>query len=344
MAVTLMTTTGTLEDVNAALGIAAGSAPAPTEEPGPTSASVESLPVKDLTPVESATPVEATPESATTPVAEETVPDSEFDEDGEPTTERAARSSRTKLQTIKKLRIRAREAELRAARAEGELKARQELTSPVVPKAPTPVTPDDDQAPQEAAYDTYEAFIKATAAHEARLAYRAEQARHDAQQAVQRQRETETQQQQAIADAIQAFEVDHPDYREVVNNPDLTLTPAVAHALRKRPQDAPALAYALGKDPDRYKRIAAMSPDDTFEAIGELRMELRQAQIPKAEAKPAIPIKQPTAPPPPTPVRGGSVASAVSLEEFAKTITPGDPKTSEWLRRRNEQLQRQGQR
>lgn len=351
MAVTLMTTTGTLEDVNAALGIAAGSAPTPPEELGPISATVDAVPsvpaeknVREdgtLPPTEPA-PQEATPADATTTVADDQVPDSEFDEDGEPTTERAARSSRTKLQTIKKLRIRAREAELRAARAEGELEARRALTAPPAPVTPPPVQATDAAEPKEADFDTYEAFIEARADYRARKAYREEREKERAEAAQQSQQTAAQQQRQAIADRIQAFEKDHPDYREVVDNPDLILTDAIAYALQTS-EDGPAMAYALAKDPDRFKRIAALPPADTMLELGVLRAELRQATPPKADARPATPV-MPTAPPPPTPVRGGSVSTAVSLEDFAKTIQPGDAKTSEWIRRRNEQIARTQQR
>lgn len=346
MAITLMTTTGTLPDVQAALGIAAGSAPAPETESGPITASVETFPPAkpaetDETPADRETPpVEATPPDATTAVADAEVPDSEFDEDGEPTTERAARSSRTKLQTIRKLRLRAREAELRAARAEGELEARRALQTPVTPPpveevAPAPPAAPDPNEPKEVDYATYESFIEARADYRARKAVREE--------LEQRQRaDTESRQRQAVAERIKAFEADHPDYRELVSNPDLQLTPPIAYALQTS-EDGPAMAYALAKDVDRYKRIAAMDPAGTFQALGELRAELRMAAQSKPAEAPPLP-KPPTAPPPPTPVRGGSVAASVTLEEFAKTIHPGDGKASEWIRRRNEQLARQGQR
>jgi len=340
MAVTLMTTTGTLEDVNAALGIAAGSMPSDTE-PGPISATVDAAPV--ATPpaeepkAEPETPL-ATAETPSTPVTEEHVPDEEFDEDGEPTTERAARSSRTKLQTIKKLRIRAREAELRAARAEGELEARRTFTTPTaaVPEPPKL----ESQEPKEADFDTYEAFIEARADFRARRAYREEREAERAADAQRQQQTAQQQQRQAVMERIKAFEADHPDYADVVSNPELILTEPIAVTLQEA-EDGPALAYALAKDPARFKQIAAMSPVRAIKALGELSAELRQVQ-PKAE--PVAPPKLPAAPPPPTPVRGASVAASVSLEDFAKTIQPGSEQTSEWLRRRNEQIARRAQR
>lgn len=347
MAVHLMTTTGSLTDVNAALGIAAGSAPAPEGETGPIVAQVEALPPRTA-PAETAAPVaeppaepetppaEATPQDATVPVAEE-VPDSEFDEDGEPLTERAARSSRTKLQTIKRLRARARTAETELARTQGELAALRAIQTrgqePTIPDAsPSVVSGMDGEEPKEADYATYEAWIEARADYRARKAVREElESRH---------REDERLRLMEASKArIKAFAAEHPDYDEVISNPTLKITEPMAYALQ-RSEDGPAMAYALAKDPPRAARIAAMAPEDALVAIGELRAEVRLASAPAKAAAPPLP-KSPAAPPPPTPVRGSSVAAAVSLEDFAKGIQPGDPKTSEWIRRRNEQLARQ---
>jgi len=339
MAITLMTTTGSLPDVQAALGIAAGSAPAPDVDPGPIAASVEALPKAEPATEPSETPeappVETAPQDATPQAAEPEVPDSEFDEDGEPLTERAARSSRTKLQTIKKLRARARHAETELARREGELAALRALQTPSTTAAEPVQTGMDSSEPKEADYATYEAWIEARADYRARQAVREELQQRQTQDAETRQRES-------LAERIRAFEKDHPDYQELVSNPELQLTRAIAETLTVS-EDGPALAYALAKDVPRFKRIASLPPVLAIRALGELSAELRLGAQPKvAEAAP--PPKVPAAPPPPTPVRGGSVAASVSLEDFAKTIQPGDPKTSEWIRRRNEQLRRAGQR
>ena len=357
MAITLMTTTGTLEDVQTALGVPAGAAQTPEAPPGPISASAETFPsvkpaetLSPAVPTEVAPPADRQPEEPKAEAPPEThaaddVPDSEFDEDGEPTTERAARSSRTKLQTIKKLRIRAREAELRAARAEGELEARRALqtpasgpeTTPSVP-APAPPSAPDPNEPKEADYATYEGWIEARADYRARRAVREELATSRQQDAAQAQRHT-------IETRIKTFAETHPDYYEKVNNPDLILTEPIAMALQDS-DDGPALAYALANDIDRFKQIRAMTPVQAIRAIGALSAELRlaaKAETPAAERKAPAPVI-PAAPPPPTPVRGSSVTSSLSLEEFAKTIQPGDAKTSEWLRRRNEQLAKAGRR
>ena len=341
MAVTLMTTTGTLEDVQTALGMTPGGETSPSGLLDTTSATVETLPTKEEVPAEAASDASTVPVAEVAPVTDEPVPDSEFDEDGEPTTERAARSSRTKLQTIKKLRVRARDAELRAARAEGELEARR---AGIAVPAVQPVAPHSDaEAPKEADYDTYEGYIKATAAHEARLAYRDEQAKHDEAQAAQRQKETQQQVRTAVQQRIVTFKETHPDYEEVIDHPELVLTPAIEYTLTTS-DDGPAMAYALGKDIDRFKKIAALPPMEAAIELGMLRAELRAAAKPDKAAPVTPPVKTPTAPPPPTPVRGRAVAASVSLEDFAKTIQPGDASTSEWLRRRNEQLAQRQQR
>jgi hypothetical protein len=199
-----------------------------------------------------------------------------------------------------------------------------------------PAAPDPHE-PKEADYATYEAFIEARADYRARRAYHEEREadrrateQREAQTAVERQRQT-------VAERIEAFAKDHPDYEEVVSNPSLILTPAIAYALQHS-DDGPAMAYALAKDPARFQRIAALAPPETMMELGLLRAELRQAP----GSRPASTPKLPAAPPPPTTVRGGSVAAPLSLDDLAKRITPGDSQTSEWLRRRNEELAKRG--
>src|SRR5512137_2500328 len=124
MAITLMTTTGTEQDVREALGLTPEASVTPETTPGPITGRVEELPKPATGEATTQTPAAAEPGATPESVAaapEEVVPDNEFDDEGEPLTERAARSSRSKMKTIHKLRARSRDAETKAARLEGEL-------------------------------------------------------------------------------------------------------------------------------------------------------------------------------------------------------------------------------
>lgn len=356
MGITLMTTTGTLDDVQKALG----TPPSTTAEPDPFGravASADAFPTRaSATPEEAPeTPVEPsdtppvpetppTPETsqATPEAAKSDIPDTEYDDDGEPLTERAARSPRSKLKTIHQLRTRSRTAETEKARLEGENRAlRAQLESlyggqprPPVPEAP--VAPGDDpEAPKEADYDTYDAWVRAQAAHAARVAYRQEREKAEAES-------SERQMRQQAVERVKAFTADHPDFTDVIAASEIAhvpLTPVLHRALNQS-AEGPALAYALAKDPARFRRLVALPEADALWELGRLSAEVSQPMTPAARVASAPSVT--SAPPPPTPVRGASVAARLSLEDLAKAIPPGDSRTSDWIRRRNEQIAKRG--
>ena len=268
------------------------------------------------------------------PVEESAIPDSEFDpETGEPITERAARSPRSKLQTIKHLRKRAQGAEAeretfreKAARLEGELAA-YKAGAPPPPPAPLPTTPSDD-APKEADFETYEDYIKAITAHETRKTVKA------TLEADRREREA-TQARTTIQSRIATFRETHPDYDTVITNPNLKITDAMAAVLTDPENEySPAVAYALAKDPDRCARIAAMPPPRAIKEMGLLEAEVR---VPSAKPAPASVPNRPSVPPPPTPIRGGSAPAVRNLDEVAKS---GDVKAFMHLRNAQEHARR----
>ena len=142
MAIVLQTTTGTQEDVNRALGLPPEQAPA--EGATGVRATADAIPGAADAPAadpaaagapaadDAAPPVAPAPAAA--PGAEPADPADadadaleDEDDDGEPGTERAARGSRTKLQTIKHLRRRSRDAEQKAALLEGELASERRM-------------------------------------------------------------------------------------------------------------------------------------------------------------------------------------------------------------------------
>jgi hypothetical protein len=326
MGVTLMTTTGTEADVRAALGLQPSEG---TQEPSGepiVSATSDDAPVVTDTP--------QTPPAALAESPEDSTPDSP-----------QAQGAQTKGRLQKRID------ELVAARyhTQGELDAAKQqiakLEAQLQSATPAPakvLVPPTEGAPKEADFDTYDAYLAAVARDEARQEF---DRRYQAKQAEDDQKRAQTAEESrraALHDRIAAFVTDHPDYEEVISNPDLpALTPVMTHYLTK-PTNAlgPAMAYALAKDPSRFKAMAKMDPDDAAEAFGVLRAELSGNG-----SKPAPTLtKTPAAPPPPTPVRGASVSATLSLEEMAKRITPGDASTSDWIARRNAEIAKRGTR
>ena len=346
MAVTLMTTTGTLADVQAALGMPQVPGE-PTQAGDPVSASMEARPEADA-----AVPVVTPEEPVVAAPADEAVPDSEFDEDGEPTTERAARSSHTKLQTIKKLRIRAREAEHRAAHLEGQLEVLKSVGRvPEPPQAsssqpPAMVTSGakkpaiDDTHPEtgELLYQTQEDYLEALTdwkldvRETQRLAREAEaQARQHAQTA-----------DSVLRDRITTFATAHPDYDDVVSDPTLLISDVQAQILHD-PDNAegPAMAYALAKDKALCESIRLMAPGKAILAMGRLQASVMGTTAPTPAPpapKPAPARPMASVPPPPTLLRGTAAPASTTLDALAKA---GDFQGFRAARDAAEALQRQ---
>jgi len=71
---------------------------------------------------------------------------------------------------------------------------------------------------------------------------------------------------------------DMPDYVSVAENPEITISAAMTHAILDL-DNGPAVAYHLGKNPDEAKRIAGLSPERQFMEIAGIatRLERRPA-------------------------------------------------------------------
>ncbi|MCE5247967.1 hypothetical protein LLG88_13730 [bacterium] len=375
MAIVLETTTGTQANVDEALGLKPETPPAPGEGGG---GKADELP-KPADP-----PAAAPAAAAATPAAGEPVPaapaagdegdEGDEDEGGgepEPGTEREARSSRSKLHTIKVLRQQRREAESKVATLEGTVASQQRIldeilkgrtpapgaaepaaAAPPVPTAPAaPVVPADDPEPQvdDEKFTSYQDYDKAHDAWRDRQMERRIDAKVDERlKAIEAKRSTET----AAAEAgrvrqetIKTFATAHPDYDEVtVNNPDLMkqiTEPMGAWISHPRNAMGPAVLYHLGSHLDEAARIAALPPFEAHEALVMLSQQLKGSAAPAG--KPAAPgaatsaAPVPKAPQPPTPVRGSSAAPSETFEERAQRITPGSPEAVQWMHDRNKE-------
>ena len=97
------------------------------------------------------------------------------------------------------------------------------------------------------------------------------------------------------------------DFDQVTGNPNLTITPIMANAI-KRSETGAAIAYYLGKNPAEARRIAVLDPFDQAAAIGELRSRV---SLPERRTS--------SAPAPVKTVTGGTSAgsAAPNLEELS---------------------------
>ena len=116
--------------------------------------------------------------------------------------------------------------------------------------------------------------------------------------------------------ARQAYE----DFDDVVQDPDLPISQAMAEAIMRSSNGAD-VAYYLGKNPDQAARIASLDPFSAAVEIGRIAATVVRPQ----------PRKTSNAPPPIQPV--GSRATPVT--------DPDKMSTDEWLKWRNGQLKKQ---
>ena len=111
----------------------------------------------------------------------------------------------------------------------------------------------------------------------------------------------------------------YDDFDEVVDNPDLPISQAMAEAIM-RSKNGADVAYYLGKNPDEAFRLASLDPFSAAVEIGRIAAGIVRPQPRKASA----------APPPIQPV--GSRATPVT--------DPDKMSTDEWLKWRQGQLKK----
>lgn len=150
-----------------------------------------------------------------------------------------------------------------------------------------------------------------------------------AQQQIEQQRTREQQQQaqQAFEARAEAFAEEVEDYDEVVGNPSLPITPAMADAIRGS-EEGPAVAYYLGKNPGIASSLAMLPPIHAAVEIGFIAGKLRAERA-------AVQKKTVTkAPEPPGKLDGTNSGASVKIDA-PESDTLSD---AEWARRRNAQI------
>jgi len=96
---------------------------------------------------------------------------------------------------------------------------------------------------------------------------------------------------------VEEFRDRAPDYDQVVGNPNLSISPVMADAIKESDNGA-AVAYFLGKNPTEAARIASLSLVAQAREIGRL------------EAKVTVPTPRTTQAPPPVKTASGGTGTA----------------------------------
>lgn len=204
------------------------------------------------------------------------------------------------------------DAEDRARRAEARAAALEVAPKPDAKVADTKAADakaDPTRPRMEEFTDTAE-YIEAVSDWKVQQALASDRA---ARQTEQNQRELQRQN-AVIAEREESFASTHADYRSVVSTvqDEINAGCAVNHPTAKALAEVmrthelgPAMAYALGKDPEAHKRLAALPP---LAAVVELRQLVQDAPKPKADEKVKEAVRS-RAPEPPEEVQGKSSAS-----------------------------------
>ncbi len=204
---------------------------------------------------------------------------------------------------IDKLTRRVEEAEARAARAEA---GNDTKTPAAQPKK------DADGKPTPDSFETHAEFV------EALTDWKVSQklGEKDQQVATERQK---AQREEALVkwnERKAAATVAHPDFDEVVENADVTVSPAMTQAIVESDLGA-EIAYYLGKNPDEANRIAKLSASAALREMGKIEARLENTaekkETPPAEkAAPKPSVK----PKPVAPVNGTAKTATKDPDEM----------------------------
>lgn len=183
------------------------------------------------------------------------------------------------------------------------------------PDATEPVEPKREDFSDEATYTR--ALVKHAGEHATWSVKSELKAEQEANRKKQEQASiaSETQKvQQAYVARVDKFKETHPDYSEVAESPDVSVSMPMAHAIAHS-EHGPALAYHLGQNPDEAKRISQLPPVAQLMELGKLEVKLTTS--------PAKPVSAAPKPITPNKPASESVSSSFdpetsSMDEYAK--------------------------
>ena len=173
-------------------------------------------------------------------------------------------------------------------KAKVERKAQRDFDRRVA-EARQPVTVEAPAKPTADQYQTTEDYVEALAGWKAEeiVSRRVSEAQRQGQEAQQQRQLAEIE--DAFSERCDEVRGKHDDYDDVVGNPALHITPAMAATI-KQSETGPELAYYLGKNPQEATRIAKLSPFLQAKELGRLEVKVSEAPAPKTSAAPE-PIK-----------------------------------------------------
>lgn len=202
--------------------------------------------------------VEVVEEATEAPSAEDSSEQVESQEAEEKTVKRNSFQERISQKTRE-----AKEAQARAAELQERL-AQYEQQTPQSQPRPKLEDFDYDESQFNEALDNWTQSSLSNSVRQARL----EEQQHEARLAQQR---TMALAQETFVERANDFELDHPDFREVVAKvpQSQVLTSAVLVS-----EDGPALAYHLGKNPDLAQSLSSMNPYMAMLEIGKISAKL----------------------------------------------------------------------
>jgi len=244
-------------------------------------------------------PAEQPEESATSATEEDS---------GQPTAPRGVGKA------LAELRQQRREAEERAKAADERLSQALAALERATGKVETQVTDEGPAKPNKYDFPDPDAFEQALIEYaDKRADWAAKREVKAAEDRTRREIETKTiEDQQKVAreayqERIAKVTEKYPDFKEVAESPDVSVSIPMAHAIIHSP-DGPELQYYLGKNPAEAKRISQLAPPLQLMELGFIR-----AQLNKPPDKPTISA----APKPIKPISAGTETVNKSLEELS---------------------------
>lgn len=162
-----------------------------------------------------------------------------------------------------------------------------------------------------------------TARREINATIEAERSRAEAASIATAQEQVREQYQARIEKVIEK----HPDFHEVAESPDVTVSIPMAHAILHS-DEGPEIQYYLGSHPDEAKRIMRLSPPLQLVELGKIVSGFPADAAPAAAAAPATP-RISAAPKPISPLKAGDSEPIVK--------NPGDMSMDEYKAMRSGQ-------
>jgi hypothetical protein len=166
-----------------------------------------------------------------------------------------------------------------------EVKQRVAQVQPEPPKEP-------QGKPQMEQFSTTEDYVEAVAAWKAEQIITQREGDAQKQSKARAEQDARERARQTFEQRAETVREKHEDYDDVVLNPQLPITDAMAMTMQES-ESGPELAYFLGKNPQEAARIAQLSPFLQAKELGRLEAKLAQppAKQPSSAPAPINPVK-----------------------------------------------------